>query len=188
MIVASRSTPPALGGGSAAAWGALAWADRGLLEFGPRTDAARINALSEQPILVLERPEPPRLGDLGAGLHAVLLGLDARRHAHGGVGEHGHHAQRPAAQPRLGIEAVDVRTAQEDPEETGQEQAPHRQQAGEHGEIATRSFFNGREMRTPGAPQKRATVGPFSAYAPLSRNTRTNRSGAARVSTRLAGV
>ena len=30
----------------AAAWGALAWSYRGLLEFGPRADAARLNALS----------------------------------------------------------------------------------------------------------------------------------------------
>jgi hypothetical protein len=45
--------------------------------------------------------QTPRLRHLGARLHPVLLGLDARRDAHGGVGEHRHHAQGLAAQPRL---------------------------------------------------------------------------------------
>ena len=43
------------------------------------------------------------VGDDGSGAHAEGLGLVAGRDAAGGVGHHGHHAHRPAAQlgPRL---------------------------------------------------------------------------------------
>src|SRR5260221_6439489 len=63
--------------------------------------------------------EAARLGHLGAGLHAEGLGFHARHDANRGVGEHRHHAQGLAAQPRfdlllhggeIGIEVDEQRT------------------------------------------------------------------------------
>jgi hypothetical protein len=47
--------------------------------------------------------ELARVRDLGPGLHAEGLGLDARRDADGGVGEHRHHADGLAPEPGLGL-------------------------------------------------------------------------------------